>query len=224
MTGSSSPCGACKFLRRKCVNGCVFAPYFSHEQGASQFSAIHKVFGASNVSKLLVHLPVNNRSEAALTISYEAQARVHDPIYGCISHIFALQQQVVNLQAQLAYLKQQAGQGQFHGPNSSTSPNWCNPGNPNLQHQNEQTQVFNQTHLTHLMNMASMESSENSTLVGAKTMLLSLTLAATMTQSHKPLMKRMRGNGTLRMPMILDLWHLGICSNPEGLRSMSSRS
>ncbi|CAM8965445.1 unnamed protein product [Rhodiola kirilowii] len=166
MTGSSSPCGACKFLRRKCVNGCVFAPYFSHEQGASQFSAIHKVFGASNVSKLLAHLPVNDRSEAALTISYEAQARVHDPVYGCISHIFALQQQVVNLQAQLAYLKQQAGQGQFHGPNSSSSPNWCNPGNPNLQHQNEQTQVFNQTHLTHLMNMASMESSENSTSSG----------------------------------------------------------
>uniref|UniRef100_A0A7N0VIA9 LOB domain-containing protein n=1 Tax=Kalanchoe fedtschenkoi TaxID=63787 RepID=A0A7N0VIA9_KALFE len=165
MTGSSSPCGACKFLRRKCLKGCVFAPYFCHEQGASQFAAIHKVFGASNVSKLLAHLPVSDRSEAALTISYEAQARVHDPVYGCISHIFALQQQVVNLQAQLAYLKQQGGQGQFNGTNSSTNPNWCHqlPGNnPILHHQNQQTQVFNQTNLTHLMNMASMESSENS--------------------------------------------------------------
>ncbi|KAK1261049.1 LOB domain-containing protein 29 [Acorus gramineus] len=94
MTGFGSPCGACKFLRRKCVRGCVFAPYFCHEQGAAHFAAIHKVFGASNVSKLLMHLPVPDRCEAAVTISYEAQARLQDPIYGCVSHIFALQQQV----------------------------------------------------------------------------------------------------------------------------------
>jgi hypothetical protein len=94
MTGSGSPCGACKFLRRKCVRGCVFAPYFCHEQGATHFAAIHKVFGASNVSKLLAHLPVSDRCEAAVTISYEAQARLQDPIYGCVAHIFALQQQV----------------------------------------------------------------------------------------------------------------------------------
>ncbi|KAL8150305.1 hypothetical protein V2J09_020113 [Rumex salicifolius] len=105
---SGSPCGACKFLRRKCIRGCVFAPYFSHEQGATHFAAIHKVFGASNVSKLLSHLPVAERSEAAVTISYEAQARLQDPIYGCVSHIFALQQQVVSLQAQLMSLKQAA--------------------------------------------------------------------------------------------------------------------
>ncbi|KAG4959324.1 hypothetical protein AAZX31_13G104000 [Glycine max] len=115
MTGSGSPCGACKFLRRKCVRGCVFAPYFCHEQGATHFAAIHKVFGASNVSKLLAHLPVSDRCEAAVTISYEAQARLQDPIYGCVSHIFALQQQVVNLQAQLAYLKEQAAQSCLDG-------------------------------------------------------------------------------------------------------------
>ncbi|XP_072954947.1 LOB domain-containing protein CRL1-like [Typha angustifolia] len=111
MAGFGSPCGACKFLRRKCVRGCVFAPYFSHEQGAAHFTAIHKVFGASNVSKLLMHLPESDRSEAAVTISYEAQARLQDPIYGCVAHIFALQQQVVNLQAQLASFKDQAACG-----------------------------------------------------------------------------------------------------------------
>ncbi|CAA7399019.1 unnamed protein product [Spirodela intermedia] len=112
MTGLGSPCGACKFLRRKCVRGCIFAPYFCHEQGAKHFAAIHKVFGASNVSKLLTHLPAPDRCEAAVTISYEAQARLQDPVYGCVGHIFALQQQVVNLQAQLSSLKAQAaGQG-----------------------------------------------------------------------------------------------------------------
>nr|XP_010904567.1 LOB domain-containing protein CRL1-like [Elaeis guineensis] len=122
MTGFGSPCGACKFLRRKCVRGCVFAPYFCHEQGAAHFAAIHKVFGASNVSKLLMHLPVNDRSEAAITISYEAQARLQDPIYGCVAHIFALQQQVVNLQAQLASLKAQAAQGLGTGSTANATP------------------------------------------------------------------------------------------------------
>ncbi|KAJ8490440.1 hypothetical protein OPV22_012161 [Ensete ventricosum] len=115
MTGFGSPCGACKFLRRKCVRGCVFAPHFCHEQGAARFAAIHKVFGASNASKLLMHLPVGDRSEAALTISFEAQARLQDPIYGCVAHIFALQRQVVNLQAQLFSLKAQSAQAFAHG-------------------------------------------------------------------------------------------------------------
>ncbi|KAL5863659.1 hypothetical protein ACOSQ3_001173 [Xanthoceras sorbifolium] len=104
-SGGSGPCGACKFLRRKCVPGCIFAPYFDSEQGAAHFAAVHKVFGASNVSKLLLHIPVHKRLDAVVTICYEAQARLRDPVYGCVAHIFALQQQVVNLQAELSYLQ-----------------------------------------------------------------------------------------------------------------------
>ncbi|KAG6427974.1 hypothetical protein SASPL_112222 [Salvia splendens] len=104
--GSSGggPCGACKFLRRKCVAGCVFAPYFDSEQGAAHFAAVHKVFGASNVSKLLLHVPESRRLDTVITVCYEAQSRLRDPIYGCVAHIFNLQQQVVNLQQELSYL------------------------------------------------------------------------------------------------------------------------
>ncbi|XP_010506070.1 PREDICTED: LOB domain-containing protein 17-like [Camelina sativa] len=125
MTGSGSPCGACKFLRRKCIKGCVFAPYFCHEQGASHFAAIHQVFGASNASKLLSHLPLEDRREAATTIYYEAQARREDPIYGCVSHIFSLQQQVVNLQTQLEILKQQATQSMMARDSPSIENSNC---------------------------------------------------------------------------------------------------
>lgn len=93
-SGTSSPCGACKFLRRKCATDCIFAPYFTSEQGPARFAAIHKVFGASNVSKMLFNIPVADRCEAVVTIAYEAQARIKDPVYGCVSHIYALQQQV----------------------------------------------------------------------------------------------------------------------------------
>ncbi|CAN7010691.1 unnamed protein product [Brassica oleracea var. botrytis] len=108
MGGLGSPCGGCKFLRRKCVEGCVFAAYFCYEEGSANFGAIHKVFGASNFSKLISNLPVHDRCEAVRTISYEAQSRLHDPIYGCVSQIFSLQQQVVSLQAQVVLLREQA--------------------------------------------------------------------------------------------------------------------
>ncbi|KAF8007464.1 hypothetical protein BT93_K1469 [Corymbia citriodora subsp. variegata] len=102
-----APCGACKFLRRKCISGCIFAPYFGSDQGAAKFAAVHKVFGASNVSKLLLHIPVNRRQDAVVTISYEAQARLADPVYGCVSTILALQQQVATLQAELSLVQTQ---------------------------------------------------------------------------------------------------------------------
>jgi len=91
---SGCPCGACKFLRRKCTSECIFAPYFCCEQGSARFAAIHKVFGAGNVSKMLLNLPAHDRADAVVAIAYEAQARIIDPVYGCVSHIFALQQQV----------------------------------------------------------------------------------------------------------------------------------
>ncbi|PNX98210.1 LOB domain-containing protein 20-like [Trifolium pratense] len=101
------PCGACKFLRRKCSDGCIFAPYFGTDQGAARFAAVHKVFGASNVSKLLSSISTNHRHEAAATISYEAQARLSDPVYGCVSTILALQQQVAAMQAEVSMMHSQ---------------------------------------------------------------------------------------------------------------------
>ncbi|XP_076905248.1 LOB domain-containing protein 16-like [Bidens hawaiensis] len=117
-SGSGSPCGACKFLRRKCAADCIFAPYFCSEQGPARFAAIHKVFGASNVSKLLLHVPAADRCEAVVTIAYEAQARIKDPVYGCVAHIFALQQQVACLQTQLMQMKAQMAQGFYNSRNT----------------------------------------------------------------------------------------------------------
>ncbi|KAK2994291.1 hypothetical protein RJ640_024014 [Escallonia rubra] len=103
--GGGGPCGACKFLRRKCVKGCVFAPYFDSEQGTAHFAAVHKVFGASNASKLLLRVPAHKRLDAVVSLCYEALSRIRDPVYGCVGHIFTLQQQVVSLQAELAYVQ-----------------------------------------------------------------------------------------------------------------------
>ncbi|CAN0901737.1 LOB domain-containing protein 13 [Linum grandiflorum] len=95
-----TPCAACKLLRRRCAEECPFSPYFSpHEP--HKFAAVHKVFGASNVSKMLLEVPESQRADAANSLVYEANLRLRDPVYGCMGAISALQQQIQSLQAEV---------------------------------------------------------------------------------------------------------------------------
>ncbi|KEH35575.1 LOB domain-containing protein 15 isoform X2 [Medicago truncatula] len=98
-----TPCAACKLLRRRCAQECPFSPYFSpHEP--QKFASVHKVFGASNVSKMLM-VAECSRADAANSLVYEANVRLRDPVYGCMGAISALQQQVQSLQAELNLLR-----------------------------------------------------------------------------------------------------------------------
>ncbi|CAJ2644007.1 LOB domain-containing protein 16-like [Trifolium pratense] len=153
-SGTGSPCGACKFLRRKCAPDCIFAPYFCSEQGPARFAAIHKVFGASNVSKLLLHIPAHERCEAVVTIAYEAQARIRDPVYGCVSHIFALQQQVACLQAQLIQVKSQLSQNI-----DNNQWTWNNNTNNNVATTQPMNYPFCPTYMNPISPQSSLESS-----------------------------------------------------------------
>ncbi|XP_021903937.1 LOB domain-containing protein 12-like [Carica papaya] len=99
--GGNSPCASCKLLRRRCVKDCIFAPYFPADD-PHKFAIVHKVFGASNVSKMLQELPVEQRGDAVSSLVYEANARMRDPVYGCVGAISYLQNQVSQLQMQLA--------------------------------------------------------------------------------------------------------------------------
>ncbi|KAG6600910.1 LOB domain-containing protein 12, partial [Cucurbita argyrosperma subsp. argyrosperma] len=99
--GGNSPCASCKLLRRRCAKDCIFAPYFPSDD-PHKFAIVHKVFGASNVSKMLQELPVQQRGDAVMSLVYEASARVRDPVYGCVGAISYLQNQVSQLQMQLA--------------------------------------------------------------------------------------------------------------------------
>ncbi|RWW35131.1 hypothetical protein GW17_00000090 [Ensete ventricosum] len=122
-----SPCAACKILRRRCAGKCVLAPYFPPTEPL-KFTTAHRVFGASNIIKLLQvsnphrpqdhrvippqynvndrmrlqDLPESQRADAVSSMVYEANARIRDPVYGCAGAIFQLQKQVNELQAQLA--------------------------------------------------------------------------------------------------------------------------
>ncbi|XP_026427373.1 LOB domain-containing protein 1-like [Papaver somniferum] len=96
-----SPCAACKILRRRCVEKCVLAPYFPPAEPL-KFTTAHRVFGASNIIKMLQELPESQRVDAVSSMVYEANSRIRDPVYGCAGTICQLHKQVSDLQAQLA--------------------------------------------------------------------------------------------------------------------------
>uniref|UniRef100_A0A0D3G3N2 LOB domain-containing protein n=1 Tax=Oryza barthii TaxID=65489 RepID=A0A0D3G3N2_9ORYZ len=99
-----TPCAACKLLRRRCAQECPFSPYFSPLE-PHKFASVHKVFGASNVSKMLLEVHESQRGDAANSLVYEANLRLRDPVYGCMGAILTLQQQVQALEAELAAVR-----------------------------------------------------------------------------------------------------------------------
>ncbi|WOK99351.1 LOB domain-containing protein 1-like [Canna indica] len=101
------PCAACRLLHRKCNRQCLLAPYFPAEE-PDKFARVHKVFGASNVIKMLQAVKEGmNKEDAIKSMVYEAHARLQDPIYGCAGIILYLQKCVEDLQAQLRTVQQQ---------------------------------------------------------------------------------------------------------------------
>ncbi|PIN20406.1 hypothetical protein CDL12_06908 [Handroanthus impetiginosus] len=116
-SSSTSPCAACKFLRRKCQPECVFAPYFPPDQ-PQKFANVHKVFGASNVTKLLNELQPHQREDAVNSLAYEADMRLRDPVYGCVGVISLLQHQLRQLQMDLSCAKSELSKYQNLGISS----------------------------------------------------------------------------------------------------------
>ncbi|GJZ87191.1 protein asymmetric leaves 2, partial [Tanacetum coccineum] len=119
-SSSNSPCAACKFLRRKCQPECVFAPYFPPDQ-PQKFANVHKVFGASNVTKLLNELHPHQREDAVNSLAYEADMRLRDPVYGCVGVISLLQHQLRQLQMDLTYAKSELSKFQNHNLSGTTA-------------------------------------------------------------------------------------------------------
>ncbi|KAG0504021.1 hypothetical protein HPP92_004093 [Vanilla planifolia] len=99
--GPTSPCAGCKFLRRKCQPDCVFAPYFPADQ-PQKFINVHKVFGASNVTKILNDLQPHQRQDAVTSLAYEAETRLQDKVYGCVGIVSVLQYRLVHLNHELS--------------------------------------------------------------------------------------------------------------------------
>ncbi|KAL2495413.1 LOB domain-containing protein 36-like [Forsythia ovata] len=85
---------------------CVFAPYFPPDN-PQKFTNVHKVFGASNVAKLLNELNASHREDAVNSLAYEAEYRLRDPVYGCVGLISILQHKLKQVQHDLDNAKKE---------------------------------------------------------------------------------------------------------------------
>ncbi|XP_034709927.1 LOB domain-containing protein 1-like [Vitis riparia] len=100
------PCAACRMLRRRCDRDCILAPYFPSYE-AENFAGVHKVFGASNVIRMIQMVEESRREDAVKAIIYEATARLRDPVYGSAGAIFHLQKMIQDLKTQLDSIRTQ---------------------------------------------------------------------------------------------------------------------
>ncbi|CAK7323985.1 unnamed protein product [Dovyalis caffra] len=64
------------------MEDCVLAPYFPAER-TQEFQAVHKVFGVSNVVKIVKEVNEERRKETADSLVWEAACRQDDPVLGC---------------------------------------------------------------------------------------------------------------------------------------------
>ncbi|WKA05771.1 hypothetical protein VitviT2T_023716 [Vitis vinifera] len=100
------PCAACRMLRRRCDRDCILAPYFPSYE-AEKFAGVHRVFGASNVIRMIQMVEESRREDAVKAIIYEATARLRDPVYGSAGAIFHLQKMIQDLKTQLDSIRTQ---------------------------------------------------------------------------------------------------------------------
>ncbi|GLJ11607.1 hypothetical protein SUGI_0172520 [Cryptomeria japonica] len=91
-------CIACKIQRRKCGDRCALAPYFPPND-RHKFLVVHKLFGTSNVAKILQDIPTKKRAKVVASVVYEASAGENNPIYGCVGAICLPHKQVLHLQS-----------------------------------------------------------------------------------------------------------------------------
>lgn len=80
--GATHPaCAACKHQRKRCTEGCILAPYFPAHR-SREFQAVHKLFGVSNVTKIVKNLKEEDRKMAVDSLVWEASCRQKDPVLG----------------------------------------------------------------------------------------------------------------------------------------------
>lgn len=97
---STQACAACKYQRRKCPPDCILAPYFPHDR-QRQFHNAHKLFGVSNITKIIRHLDQPEKDAAMRTIIFQSDVRASDPVGGCYRLVRHLQRQIDYAKAEL---------------------------------------------------------------------------------------------------------------------------
>ena len=103
--GNPPACASCKHQRKKCDQNCELAPYFPASR-YREFQNAHRLFGVSNILKVLNSVEPSQRQAAAESILMEGNARRNDPVNGCLGLIRDLKAQVEFYEKQLGIVNQ----------------------------------------------------------------------------------------------------------------------
>ncbi|KAK9734506.1 hypothetical protein RND81_04G144100 [Saponaria officinalis] len=106
ISNGTQACAACKYQRRKCAPDCVLAPYFPHDR-QRQFLNAHKLFGVSNITKIIRNLSPQDKDIAMHTIMFQSDVRAKDPVGGCYRIIRDLHHQIEYCKVELDLVFQQ---------------------------------------------------------------------------------------------------------------------
>ncbi|KAA8540285.1 hypothetical protein F0562_024152 [Nyssa sinensis] len=171
-------CAACKYQRRKCAADCILAPYFPHDR-QRQFLNAHKLFGVSNITKIIRNLDQPKKDAAMRTIIFQSDVRASDPVGGCYRIICELQRQIEYSVAELnivlrqldLYKAQAHQQPQIQMPADDSdiiNPDPLNSYNPmnyhQLQPQPHQDQCIMQYNQVPLQDISSWSTMQDSAL------------------------------------------------------------
>ncbi|KAG6723342.1 hypothetical protein I3842_03G203700 [Carya illinoinensis] len=103
-TGNMQACASCKHQRRKCDESCELAPYFPASR-YREFQNAHRLFGVSNILKILSAVEPSQKEAAAESILMEGNARKKDPVHGCLGIVRSLESQIKFYEKQLDFRK-----------------------------------------------------------------------------------------------------------------------
>ncbi|KAJ4708655.1 putative LOB domain-containing protein [Melia azedarach] len=103
---SSQACASCKHQRKKCDENCELAPYFPASK-YREFQNAHKLFGVSNIQKLINSVEPHQRQAAAESILIEGNIRYRDPVHGCLGIVRNLKSQIALHEEELNAVNQQ---------------------------------------------------------------------------------------------------------------------
>ncbi|XP_034699419.1 LOB domain-containing protein 22-like [Vitis riparia] len=109
---AQAACASCKHQRKRCDSTCELAPYFPASK-YREFQNAHRLFGVSNIQKILNAVEPEQRAAAAESLLLEGTFRREDPVYGSFGIVCKLEseldlckQELYAVSRQLAYFKE----------------------------------------------------------------------------------------------------------------------
>lgn len=103
--GVNQACASCKHQRKRCDENCEMAPYFPSNR-LKEFRNAHRLFGVSNIQKIIASVEPHLRKDAAESILDEGNYRKFDPINGSLGVVHDLKSRIQFHEKQLNFVNQ----------------------------------------------------------------------------------------------------------------------